>query len=788
MVGDSKILTVSYGTFSCTLEGFDDPFSTMKAIAEYFRDLAAGDRFFGAEPPQPDTDLLHRIAEETIQRQVNAEVSGDSLILRQADTTPAPVRAPVAAPAVQPAEVAEDAPLSSVAEKLKRIRAVVANEAARNLAFDEDQHADAIDAEPVAEAAPVTDEFAAPELDQPVEEDSAENFDVASFIADDATLEDAEPVAPAAETVTDATPADYENVLEDEASSEEEDAEDHAALDEEPVEEASFEDEYEDEANESPVPAFSAEFVEQMQEDTAEVDAGEVDAGADALVEPQEDLAEAELPETFDAYEEDNMELSPETLAAFAEELPEEDAVALSGQLENTSEDSLSEEIEDGYASYQSTEELLDLEEDQPEISEFEEEFGETTEAAISEDLVEDEVAEDDIALEDHAEEDVKPRLDVLTLVNPINTGTDSDDDFETALEAELEQVEEEEQPKPRVVVQHISRADLLANLSDEVASENADDQASDDADVVDIEAELARELSAMDTFEEEAEEEELGTEDMEALQSMLAESAQAEAEDARQARIERRTQQPFEDGEAALSRLMDEASKVEEDNEGTIRRASIAHLKAAVAATKADASIAEAAAAEDEREMDQYREDLARVVRPGRARKRSDGETTSRPDLASETKQPLVLVGEQRIEDEGAQAPSTASVQPRRISASELALQEEDDLGAQDHAPVEDGLSFAEYADAMEASELPDLLEAAAAHTIYIEGMSSFTRPMLMRKMDTVNQDGVYTRETILRSFGTLLRQGKIIKNKDGNFVIAKTSRFTPEARYAGE
>ena len=123
----------------------------------------------------------------------------------------------------------------------------------------------------------------------------------------------------------------------------------------------------------------------------------------------------------------------------------------------------------------------------------------------------------------------------------------------------------------------------------------------------------------------------------------------------------------------------------------------------------------------------------------------------------------------EDESSDEGA-------IAPRRVDSETLT---EDEMAGDQ--------GFADFAEKMGATELPDLLEAAAAYSAFVEGRKEFSRPQLMRRVASFDK-GDITREASLRSFGQLLRQGKIQKLKRGQFTVTAETRFNPESRIAGE
>jgi hypothetical protein len=235
---------------------------------------------------------------------------------------------------------------------------------------------------------------------------------------------------------------------------------------------------------------------------------------------------------------------------------------------------------------------------------------------------------------------------------------------------------------------------------------------------------------------------------------------------------------------EPAFDRILEETNTKMADREGTRRRSAIAHLKAAVAATKADRMLKRERSREiDEEEQRDYREDLAKVVRPHRSEPRESAAEKARPAPIDPAAAPLILGSSQRV-DNPAENPQKLDLRPRRVGAGMIALDE--DMEHEDHD--EDDSDFIAFAESVGARNLPDLLEAAAAYTAFVERQPSFSRPQIMRRAAAIETDEEFTREAGLRSFGQLLRQGKIRKLQRGQFTISENTRFRPDARIAGE
>ena len=717
MSDSNKILTVSYGTFSCTLEGFDDPFGTMRGIAEYFRDLAAEDRYFGAEPPTPDVEMLQNIAQRDVQRRVEARIGDSGVSLRPADTVEDAELAEASAPATEaPVEVAE------------------------------------------VEDAPAANAEAAPDLD------------------DAAEIED----APEVETV------------EPEVETVETDVEDSAPL--------AFDDEYL--MADEPEDAFTIDANAEPPAEPAPESIAEklrrIRAVVSRNIEPKKDdagpfdQAHAEGGWDFDAPAPKRDRALSETLRSISADIGDEDDI-------DALTPATGAEAETIEASG----------------SIFAEDIG-----GADDDLVEDEVD----ALEAASEADEQATADAISGIMAAAA----------AEAAENEGVPDADASEPEDAVEDIVAAEAPAeeaSLAEEAFEDDVDaaDDFEDDYDDEDwaedaigqaLDAHAEASDDTRETVADAAPALEESASDAPVAEEAVAEVPADETPAEAKPRVKSEQLEPLSETNGNVGRLMKATDEKFADGDGIRRRRVISQMRAAVAATKAERMLGNPVSPAQQLKEDQspYRRDLDKIMPVADATPTETPEPA--PDVAKEPEAaPTAPVAEapERVEAASeptpapkVEAPAPVAEAPAPVEAapeapapqakpSPLVLvssQRVDEVPAQVARPlkpqkkrvVSEAGSFAAFAEEMGAEELPDLLEAAAAFSAFVEGQPHFSRPEIMKRVAKIDPALSLSREAGLRSFGMLLRQGKIRKLQRGQFAIAEDTRFNPAPRIAGE
>nr|WP_093993702.1 hypothetical protein [Flavimaricola marinus] len=809
----------------------------MKAIAEYFRDLAADDRYFGAEPPTPDAEMLARIAEREIARRVDARTDGTDIVLRASQALPDAGR--VSDP---PAEAPAD-PVSAQTDAARE-------DAAANPEADVAEATPGSETE--AEASPllaVSEPVASAPADASADEDIDDGF-YADASADDYEDED-----------------DYEETYSEAASAQD------AELDDDDIFLSDADAPAEPEAPVAMPPAATRPAPRQVYVEHAPKPAPVAAPKVEVPAHPDADSVAAKLqriravvskqasaPSVSDLAAEDDMPAMPSVanraaIAALTRgmaDAPAQDAAASDESTQDAAEDQAAEAVSDEAATTdaQTTDAQasdaqasdaetkaapvrarvikmrradfdravargqLDAEVEAPAADDAAAGADADDSAALplsnspvfdAEDPAIDAYAADEVDLSAQDEdEDEADALSDDTAQDDVDALTDDEFAAEVASdEAPLDEVSAEDTPfgPEDEIASEEDLADLEtldAPMADEAADEASDLSAEDEAELMAELAAVEREMGlakeavqpeeiaenygAADADEADADEAADTAADHDAETAEVSTDAEAEAADEPVAMAETSEQAPRrvrrvqmlsgpDEDEAAVSRIMSKADAQLNEPDSNRRREAIAQLKAAVAAKEAARSLGETD--EDDGEVENaFRKDLRDVVRPSRPQ--AAPARTERPRAA-----PLKLVAAQRVDMPAAEAAPKAPVAP--VRPRRVAIEPAAPAAATAEAAAKAG-SFADFAEEMGAHSLGDLLEAAAAYTAFVEGSEDFSRPQLINKVRETSDE--FSREDGLRSFGTLLREGRIQKVRNGRFQISDETRFHPERR----